>query len=478
MRNLLAVWILVVFSSLAVTAQSDTTWTKTFGGDCDDIGYSVQQTTDGGYIIAGYTKSYGSGSSDIWLIKTDKDGHRVWDKTFGGMEDDEGSSVQQTTDGGYIIAGYTKSYGSGSSDIWLIKTDRYGHKVWDKTFGGIEDDEGSSVRQTTDGGYIVTGYSESYGAGGKDVWLIKTHSTGDTSWTRTFGGDKDDKGSSVRPTTDGGYVVAGHTCSFGTSSDDVYLIKTDPQGDTLWTKTFGRALSDYGYSVQQTTDGGFIVAGASNDPYGLQQALLLLIRTDSKGATTWMRTIGPAMVYSYGFSVQQTTDGGYIAVGCIWYYKKEYRYPPPPGPLLIVKTDTLGHKLWERHFQRPDYCANGYSIQQIQDAGYIIIGRIALWMTSGSSDVWLIKTDSLGYVGVEEKKFPDHTGQIPELTVYPNPFLSSTRVVNTEGKIRIYDGTGRLIETAETSVIGRDLEPGIYFLKAERHKTTKIIKVR
>ena len=147
-------------------------WIKTFGGPNDDYGTSVQQTTEGGYIITGFTNSFGAGSGDVWLIKTDGDGNKVWDKTFGGVNEDFGSSIQQTTEGGYIIVGSTKSFGTGDSDVWLIKTDESGSIVWDKTFGGISFDAGFSVQQTSDGGYVITGSTNSSVVGNRDVWLI------------------------------------------------------------------------------------------------------------------------------------------------------------------------------------------------------------------------------------------------------------------------------------------------------------------
>jgi predicted secreted protein len=170
----LATVLLVSLISMSCGATPPATaWTKTFGRSGYDDGRSVQQTSDGGYIIAGSTHSYGAGGSDLWLIKTDSSGNETWDKTFGGSSYDWGNSVQQTADGGYIITGHTASYGAGGYDLWLIKTDSSGNKTWDKTLGGSRDDCGYSVQQTSDGGYIIAGGTYSYGAGNCDGWLIK-----------------------------------------------------------------------------------------------------------------------------------------------------------------------------------------------------------------------------------------------------------------------------------------------------------------
>ena len=194
------------------------------------MGNSVQQTSDGGFIITGETLSYGAGYDDIWLIKTDSMGNKEWDRTFGRSGRDYADSVQQTNDGGYVIAGETRSHGADYIDVWLIKTDSRGNKEWDRTFGGSESDWGNSAKQTYDGVFIITGGTESYGAGESDVWLIKTGSMGNTAWDRTFGGSDSDWGNSVEQTSNGGSSSQAGLISCGAGESDVWLIKTDFEG--------------------------------------------------------------------------------------------------------------------------------------------------------------------------------------------------------------------------------------------------------
>jgi len=288
-------------------------WDKTFGGSASDFALSVQQTSDNGYILAGGTVSFGAGDWDFWLIKTDQNGNKEWDKTFGGSENDSACSVQQTSDNGYILAGTTESFGAGDRDFLLIKTDQNGNKEWDKTFGGSYPEQAYSVQQTFDGGYIVAGFTESFGAGDFDFWLIKTDQNGNKEWDKTFGGSYLDIAYSVQQTFDGGYIVAGNTKSFGAGWEDFWLVKTDQNGNKEWDKTFGGSFYDPVASVQQTSDGGYIVAGGTFS-FGAGKEDFWLVKTDPIGNKEWDKTFGGSED-DCALSVQQTSDGGYIVAG-------------------------------------------------------------------------------------------------------------------------------------------------------------------
>ena len=315
-------------------------WANTYGGSGHDYGLSVQQTTDNGYILTGGTTSYGAGSRDIWLIKTDENGNEEWSKTFGGENFESGESVQQTIDGGYFITGITLSFGNGYSDVWLIKTDSNGNMEWNNTIGGFHYDYGWSGIQSSDGGYVIVGRTESYGAGHGDFWIIKTDGQGFEIWDETYGTNGYESAHSVQETTEGGYIIAGFTNSYGAGWYDVWLIKMSSVGSKEWERTFGGLGGDTCSSVYQTSDGGFIIAGGTYS-YGEGDSDVWLIRTDMVGEEKWNKTFGGEN-YDYAESVQQTTDGGFILTGRtssfgsgdndIWLLKIERDNNPPYKP--------------------------------------------------------------------------------------------------------------------------------------------------
>ena len=256
MRNSLSLLLIILAANLhtAGITRGDgpaVQWEKTIGGIGSDYGISIQQTNDGGYIITGFSDSFGEPNRNVYLIKTDPNGDSLWQKTFGGIGNDYGYSVQQTTDSGFIITGFTDSFGDGDWDIYLIRTDPNGNCLWEKTFGGSNFDAAYSLQQTTDGGFIIVGATYSFGAEFGDVYLIKTDPNGNLIWQKTFGGSNDDKGYSVQQTTDGGFIIAGDTLSFGAGSMDVYLIKL----------TFALFVHDYAAVATASMKNSIIRAG-------------------------------------------------------------------------------------------------------------------------------------------------------------------------------------------------------------------------
>ncbi len=234
MRNLLRVWAFVgtqfIVSAPAIAEGPDTLWTKTYGGSSYDYGYSVQECASGGFIIVGYTFSFGAGEMDVYLIRTNADGDTLWTKTYGGTDYDYGRSVQECAEGGFIIAGEISSFGAGNSDVYLIRTNADGDTLWTKTYGGTDYDIGNSVQECASGGFIIAGATRSFGAGGYDVYLIRIDADGAPLWTKTYGGTADDYGSSVQECANGGFIIAGVTYSLGASDFNVYLIRISETG--------------------------------------------------------------------------------------------------------------------------------------------------------------------------------------------------------------------------------------------------------
>ena len=310
-------------------------------------------------------------------------------KTFGGAGNESGAAVELTADGGYIIAGSTSSLGAGGSDVYLLKTDVAGTILWQKTFGGSGDDYGASVRPTADGGYIIAGFTGTPGVVTTDVLLIKTDAAGNLIWEKTFGGVGNDAAAGVRPTADGGYIVVGTTPGGGgeiNPEPDAFLLKTDAAGNFSWQQNFGNPQANYwveGYAVEVTAD-GFILTGRAES---LQGFALYLVKTDVSGNMLWEKTFD-APGKQQGNAVIRTADGGFALVG-------ESEVAVAGGgsiaDVYLLKTDSLGEKEWDATFGADGFDA-GYELRQTADGGYILTGLYS----ARNGDAYLVKTNATG----------------------------------------------------------------------------------
>lgn len=437
-----AMLVLLLFSATDASGQPDTLWTRTFGGAQDEEGYCVQQTADGGYVVVGSTGTYGSGSKNLWLLRTDASGELLWQKVFPGSNAYEGKSVHQTSDEGFVITGYAVS-SSAVKYMWLIRTDSLGNVLWNRVFGGDQQAEGRSVQQTSDGGYVAVGFTQSSGAGGADVWLVGTDADGNLMFSRTFGGTGTDFGNSVQQTPDGGYIIAGFTDSFG--SADAFLIKAGQTGQLQWQKTFGGSQIDEARCVRQTPDGGYILTGYTSS-YGSGSNDLWLLKTDSSGNVVWDRTYG-GTGSDEGCSVRQTFDGGYIVTG----------YTSSLGAggrdLWLLKTDSEGVLVWDATFGGSSW-EGGNSVNLTLDGGYIVAGYTRSF-GEGGADLWLVRTAP--EQGIHSWHDPD-----PCITCHPNPShgqvtVSCSVTSATRAVVSVHDLTGRTV----ASLLDGRVAPGL-----------------
>jgi len=365
---------------------------KAIGGKNDDRGRSLIQTSDGGYAIAGYTESFGAGEADVYVVKLDAYGNLQWTKTIGGPKDDLGFSLIQTSDGGYAIAGYTESFGAGEWDVYVVKLDANGNLQWTKTIGGPKGDWGFSLIQTSDGGYAIAGYTESFGAGYADVYVIKLDANGNLQWTKTIGGPDFDVGNSLIQTSDGGYAIVG-TYGHGLVGEDevlttfdVYVVKLDANGNLQWTKTIGGENDDGGISLVQASDGGYAIAGSTRS-FGAGGEDIYVVKLDANGNLQWTKTIG-GKEWDEDHSLIQTSDGGYAIAGATNSFGVGW------NDVYVVKLDANGNLQWTKTIGGPE-SEIGESLIQTSDGGYAIAGYIE---HSGErkKDVYVVKLDKNG----------------------------------------------------------------------------------
>ncbi|MGZ4846221.1 MAG: hypothetical protein ACXV3E_00310 [Halobacteriota archaeon] len=371
----------VTVSAIAPSGTPAVTFNKTFGGAASDEGWDVVQT-NGGYVAVGYTGSFTSDyTRQVYIVKTDTSGNKVWEKAIGDSGNDYGVTIKPTSDGGFIIAGWTDSYGRGD-DVLLLKIDANGNKQWSTAFGGALEDRGMGVVQTNDGGYAICGWTYSAGTTDRAIWLIKTNAAGSMKWNETFGGGDSDYGYGLVQSRDGGLVLTGAVASTPTIGDrDVVLIKTDANGKQLFYKTYGGAKSDYGQEVVETSDGGFFITGWTWS-FGAGDKDVYVVKTDGNGNKAWDKTYGGPYA-EHGYSGRQTSDGGYVVTGDTIVTNGSYE------DAYVGKIDSTGSLLWNATLSGPK-CDAGYSIKQTSDDGYIIAGETHS-SGAGSGDLYLVK---------------------------------------------------------------------------------------
>jgi hypothetical protein len=379
---------LVLFNLSSHSQSPVIEWTSCWDGAFIDRAYSVDTTFDGGYIVAGKSSFGGGDDNDYSILKLDASGNIIWQKLlgFGGL--DVATSIQQTIDGGYVVAGYTSSNDGditgnhgGTYDGWVVKMNAIGTIEWQKALGGTSWDEIHDIKQTSDGGFVISGFSDSNDgdvsgnhAGSVDYWVVKLDELGNIIWQRFLGGTYQDEAYSIQQTTDGGYIVAGYTNSLdGDVSNNnefssFWIIKLDPTGNISWEKSPG---GDYAYSIKQTIDGGFIAVGMAQSTFGNDNDYFI-IKLDTDGEISWQKSLGGSFE-DQAYSIDQTTDGGYIISGQSNSIDQDVTNNLGFFDCWVVKLDESGNLIWQKSLGGASE-DSGDCIKTTSDGGCIVVG--------------------------------------------------------------------------------------------------------
>lgn len=505
----LLVFVILIISN--TNAQPEIEWKNCYGGSLYDGAIAIQQTMDGGYIVAGYSYSNDGdlsvnyGLKDYWILKLNPNGDTLWSKVFGGSDKDDARAIQQTIDGGYVVAGYSYSIDGdvsnnhGLKDYWILKLDTDGDTVWTKCLGGSSFDYANAIHCTTDGGYIVAGQSRSNDGdvsvnyGQEDYWIVKLNTEGAIIWSKCYGGSGHDIAKAVMETTDSMFIVVGITTSddhfvhgHNGSGYDYWILKLNSVGDTIWTKCYGNSKNDWASSITQSPDGGFVIAGTTEIENIDNRLDFWILKLNSEGDSLWSRYYGGSG-WDLASSIKQTSDGGYIVAGRtnssdgdVWggniINDSIYDY-------WTVKLKSDGDTLWTKCFGGSSE-DEAFSIQQTNDGGYIVAGQSNsndgdVEGNHGNGDFWIVKLAS--YTSIEE------IVEYHEFSIYPNPAKDIIHLeFNNEGNIEleIIDIYGKSIRkknlnTNNTQINISDFPTGIYFVIVSGNeflKTKKIIK--
>ena len=461
------VFILFMITSLFASAQPPSKFFSTYGGNGYDVGYAVKQTLDKGYIITGSTSSFGQGNTDLYLLKLDSMGQKTFEKSFGGYSNEIGKSVIQLVDSSYVMLGYTSSFGIGGYDVFLVNADKNGNLLWQKTIGGIDWDFAYCIEATSDGGFIIAGTSYSFGYGNADGYIIKTDVLGNIIWSKTYGGKKDDEFKSVIQTSDGNYALTGYTKSYNDSLGDVWIFKIDLNGDSLWSQYFGGNKEDMGNGIIQNNNFDIIVSGGTKSNSIAGNSETFIATFNPLNGVLGYNYIDPSTGIEYYNSVAQGLNGKIANCG-------------------ITKNPVFGYDgiidMYFDFYVYYNFFSKGttmfeefYSISKTQDKGFVTVGKTTGY-NAVLEEVFLMKMDSTGnygisIVGVKENDKIDNT-----ISIYPNPVISEFTILikNTfnikDLNFKIFDISGKLIQEGDiiqpkTTIETFNFSSGIYFVQ-------------
>jgi hypothetical protein len=477
----LFLFFLLVFPVFKVQGQSpDSLWMFNYGGSDNEIGFDAIEGADGIYYVIGKSRSSGNGGYDAYMIKLDNNGGVIWEKTYGGQQDEQVVSVCPALYGGFVMTGYTATNSQGLSDIWILAVSEDGDSLWSKQYGGLSSDQGYCIRPDYDQGYIMTARMSVYTMGDQ-LCLMKLTATGDTIWTKTYGGPNQDYGQAVAQATDGGYIIAGRTySSYTPESGDAWALKTDNSGDTLWTRKYGGNDEDMFYAVAETGD-GYVFAGQTRS-FGNGVIDVYVVRTDYDGDTLWTRAFGgPGADYAY--SIAKADDDNFIITG----YSDSFT---GSNDVYMLKIDGSGNLLWEDHYGDATDGEIMYGCSTTSDGGFIVTGKKDYY-TLLQDDLFALK---LGTGGSGLGDANDET----RLVFYnaPNPFRSLTTFhFSLPGKtwcsLEVYNTRGELVRIllcgqflqgeSEMTWDAAGTAPGVYFCKLNAEGkiyTRKMVVIR
>lgn len=505
-----------VFMLTSSKAQPNVQWQRSLGGTGYDEAYALQQTIDGGYVLAGRSRSANGdvsgiqGLDDFWVVRLDNVGNILWQKSLGGTANDGAVAARQTSDGGVVVAGWTYSNNGmvsgnhGNADAWVVKLSSSGALEWQKTFGGSAEDAAYAVEQTTDGGYIVAGYTFSTDGivsgnhGNADAWVLKLDAAGTLVWQKPFGGSNQDKAYDVLQANDGGFVMAGFSNSNDGDVDgnhgdfDYWMVKMDASGTFEWQRTLGGPNEDDAISVQQTSDGGFILGGMSfsndGDVSGNHGNMdYWVVKLDAASNIIWQRSLGGSG-QDKAYCVRETADGNFVVAGSSNSTDGDVTNNHGGDDYWLVKLNAAGAMVWEKSMGGSGSDV-AWPMQPTSDGGYIVAG----WSNSfdgdvtnnhGDKDIWLVKLAS-DAIGIAE------TGGLGHFTLFPNLTAGSFTLQldgpRTNMEARLLDLAGRTVQVlpiglASTATCSLNVANGSYFLQLQagtaRSELMKLVVVR